>query len=50
MKVPKAARSRPSSQECVRLLRAQMEPVRKLAAASDATANRRYGMLKPGGG
>jgi S-formylglutathione hydrolase len=35
----------PSSQECVRLLRAQMEPVRKLAAASDATTNRRYGVL-----
>ena len=35
----------PSSQECVRLLRAQMEPIRKLAAASDATTNRRYGVL-----
>jgi S-formylglutathione hydrolase len=37
----------PSSQECVRLLRAQMEPMRKLAAASDATTNRRYGVLAP---
>lgn len=37
----------PSSLECVRLLRAQMEPVRKLAAASDATTNRRYGVLAP---
>jgi S-formylglutathione hydrolase len=35
----------PSSRECVRLLRAQMEPVRQLAAASDATTNRRYGVL-----
>jgi S-formylglutathione hydrolase len=35
----------PSSQECVRLLRAQMEPVRRLAAASDPATNRRYGVL-----
>jgi len=35
----------PSSQECVRQLRSQMEPARKLAAASDATTNRRYGVL-----
>ena len=35
----------PSSQECVRLLRAQMEPARKLAAVSDATTSRRYGVL-----
>jgi len=37
----------PSSQECLRQLRAQMEPVRKLAAASDATTTRRYGVLAP---
>jgi S-formylglutathione hydrolase len=35
----------PSSPECVRLLRAQMEPVRQSAALSDATTNRRYGVL-----
>ena len=35
----------PSSQECVRLLRAQMEPARKLAARSDPTTYRRYGVL-----
>jgi len=35
----------PSSRECISLLRAQMEPVRKLAAASDANTNRRYGVL-----
>ena len=33
--------------EGVRLLRAQLEPVRKMAAASDATTSRRYGELAP---
>ena len=37
----------PSSRECIRMLRAQIEPVRKLAAASDATTSRRYGVLPP---
>ena len=33
--------------EGVRLLSAQMEPMRKLAAASDATTSRCYGVLPP---
>ena len=35
----------PSSRECIRKLREQIEPARKLAAESDATTNRRYGVL-----
>jgi S-formylglutathione hydrolase len=37
----------PSSLACVRTLRAQMEPVRKLAAQGDPTTDRRYGVLPP---
>jgi S-formylglutathione hydrolase len=35
----------PSSNEFVRILRAQLQPVREQAASSDPTTNRRYGVL-----
>jgi S-formylglutathione hydrolase len=40
----------PSSAECLRLLREQMEPARRAAAESDPTTHRRYGVLPPPGG
>ena len=37
----------PSSQAFLRLIRAQLEPLRNRAADSDPTTNRRYGVLPP---
>lgn len=38
----------PSSRQCIRFLREQMEPIRALAAASDPATHRRYGILPSG--
>jgi S-formylglutathione hydrolase len=38
----------PSSKEFIRILRAQLEPIREQAAISDPSANRRYGVLPKG--